>query len=514
MMRRRARYLAAVAAGALIAVPASADTLREALIQAYLNNPTITGQRAQLQATDETVPIAKSDGRPQVNGQGTLQESLYNSNPFSNRQAVAALDLAVPLYSGGAVKYSVRAADERVEAGRATLRGTESSIFSQTVAAYMNVVRDEAIVRLNRANVGVLTINREATSDRFQIGDLTRTDVAQAEARLAIAQSDLETARSNLIQSKENYIQLVGEMPTALEPPPPLPNLPEAPSMAVDVALDNNPDLIAARERREAAAYDVRVAQAGRLPRVSGFTQGSYANFLGSVITSNFAPIGPQDPGNPNIVIPSAPNSQENLAVGVRVNLPLYQGGRVSAQTRRAQALLGVAQEQEIEAERSVVAQVRSSYASWQASLQVIESSQVAVASNQLALEGVRAENSVGNRTILEILNAEQELLNSQVQLVAARRNAYVAGFSLLAAMGRAEAEDLGLDGGILYDPLFYYDDVRGSRNDWRSEPDPTPQATRTVDTEPQSAPIEALPETIGPGAAARNLYGPRRPID
>lgn len=513
-MTRRARYLAAAAVAGLLSAPAAADTLREALVQAYRNNPTITGQRAQQRATDETVPIAKADGRPQVNGQGTFQESIYNSNPFSSRQAVAALDLAVPIYNGGAVKYSVEAADQRVEAGRATLRGTESSIFSQTVAAYMNVVRDEAIVRLNRANVGVLTINREATSDRFQIGDLTRTDVAQAEARLAIAQSDLETARSNLIQSKENYIQLVGEAPTGLEPPPPLPNLPEAPTMAVDIALDNNPDLIAARQRREAAAYDVRVAQAGRLPRVSGFTQGSYANFLGSVITSNFAPIGQQDPGNPNIVIPSAPNSQENLAVGVRVNLPLYQGGRVTAQTRRAQALLGVAQEQEIATERSIIAQVRGAYASWQASQQVIQSSQIAVESNQLALEGVRAENSVGNRTILDILNAEQELLNSQVQLVAARRNAYVAGFTLLAAMGRAEAEDLGLEGGTLYDPLTYYDDVRGRRGDWSREDDPLPVASRTVDTVPQTAPIEPLSEDIGPGSAARNLYGPRRPID
>ncbi|WP_420607576.1 TolC family outer membrane protein [Novosphingopyxis sp.] len=513
-MRNSAKYLLAAAIGALIAAPAGADTLREALIQAYQNNPTITGQRAQQRATDETLPIAKADGRPNLTGSGTFQENLIDSNPFSDRQFAAAIDLAVPVYSGGAVKYSVRAADKRVDAGRAELRGTESSIFSQTVSAYMNVIRDDAIVRLNRANVGVLTVNREATSDRFQIGDLTRTDVAQAEARLAIAQSDLETARSNLIQSKENYIELVGAAPDALEPPPPLPNLPETASTAVDIALDSNPDLIAAHERRKAAAYDVRVAEAGRLPRVSAFTQGSYANFLGSVQTQNFNPIGPTDPADPVIPIATLPNTQESVSVGVRANIPLYQGGRVSAQTRRAQALLGLAQEQEIAAERSVVAQVRSSYASWQAALQVIQSSQVAVESNQLALEGVRAENSVGNRTILDILNAEQELLNSQVQLVTARRNAYVAGFSLLAAMGRAEAEDLGLEGGILYDPLLYYNDVRGSRNDWSTQDDPEPAATRTVDTLPQNAPIEALPKTIGPEAAERNLYGPREPIN
>ena len=514
MTRTFSRYLLAASATALIAVPASADTLRDALIAAYANNPTLTGQRAQLRATDENVPIAKADGRPDLNGSGTFQENVVDSNPYSDRQFAAAIDLAVPVYSGGAVKYGVRAADKRVDAGRADLRGTESSVFSQTVAAYMNVIRDEAIVRLNRANVGVLTVNREATSDRFQIGDLTRTDVAQAEARLAIAQSDLETARSNLIQSKENYIQLVGAAPEALEPPPPLPNLPETATMAVDIALDSNPDLIAAHERRKAAAYDVRVAEAGRLPRVSGFTQGSYANFLGSVQTQNFNPVGAMDPSDPVIPIATLPNTQQSVSIGVRASLPLYQGGRVSALTRRAQALLGQAQEQEIEVERSVIAQVRSAYASWQASLQVIQSSQVAVESNQLALEGVRAENSVGNRTILDILNAEQELLNSQVQLVASRRNAYVAGFSLLAAMGRAEAADLGLEGGTLYDPLLYYNDVRGSRNDWRTDPDPAIEATRTVDTAPQTAPIEALPETIGPDSAERNLYGPRKPIN
>lgn len=512
-MRVSGKLLLAVAVGALVTAPATADTLREALVQAYENNPTLTGQRAQLRATDENVPIAKADGRPDLSAAGSFQENVTDSNPFSDRQFGATVDLNVPLYAGGAVKNSIRAARVRVDAGRADLRGTESMVFSQVVAAYMNVVRDTAIVRLNRANVGVLSINREATSDRFQIGDLTRTDVAQAEARLAIAQSDLETARANLVQVKENYIQLVGAAPDDLEPPPPLPNLPEAATMAVDIALESNPDLIAARERREAAEYDIRIAKAGRLPRVSAFTQGTYANFLNSVVGSDFVPNDPTDPTDPNIGRITFPNTQNSVSVGVRASVPIYQGGRVSAQTRRSQALLGAAQEQEIEVERSIIAQVRSAYTSWQASLEVIDSSQIAVEANQLALEGVRAENSVGNRTILDILNAEQELLNSQVQLVTARRNAYVAGFTLLAAMGRAEAADLGLDGGILYDPATYFENVDDSWNDWRSDPNPAPQATRTVDTAPQTAPIEPIPE---PGAAAveRNLYGPREPIN
>ena len=173
----------------------------------------------------------------------------------------------------------------------------------------------------------------------------------------------------------------------------------------------------------------------------------------------------------------------------------LYQGGQPAAQIRQAQARMGQAIEQEIAAEREAIAQTRAAYASWKASQDVIAASERAVSANELSLEGTRAENSVGNRTILDILNAEQELLNSKVQLVTARRNAYVAGFSLLAAMGRAEARDLGLEGGPLYDPVAEYDAVKGSWFDWDSIPDPTAKATRTVDTQAQKAEIEPLPK-------------------
>ncbi|MFM2409653.1 MAG: hypothetical protein RL481_481, partial [Pseudomonadota bacterium] len=175
--------------------------------------------------------------------------------------------------------------------------------------------------------------------------------------------------------------------------------------------------------------------------------------------------------------------------------VPLYQGGRPAAQIRQAQARLGQAMEAEIAAERDVIAQTRGAYASWQASLELIKSSERAVAANELSLEGVRAENSVGNRTILDILNAEQELLNSKVNLVTARRNAYVAGFTLLAAMGKAEARDLGLESGALFDPITDYQRVENAWNDWSTNPDPTSKATRTIDTQPQKAEIEPLPD-------------------
>lgn len=479
---RRLLLIAAGTGAIAAAVPAAADTLRGALADAYQTNPTLTGAREGQRAANEAVPIAKANGRPDVLASGSYSELFPRSdgtNFTPDRTLSGRADVTVPLYLGGAVKNAVRAAENRVEAGIAGLRATESAIFSAVVGAYMDVIRDEAIVDLNRAQVGVLQVNLEATRDRFEIGDLTRTDVAQSEARLALATSSLEAARANLIRSKEIYIQLVGKAPEDLEAPPPLPNLPDSPDAAVGVALENNPDLIAAKELREAARFDRRGAEASRLPQLLGFGGGSYSNNLGSI-----------DSG----ALPAFDRTATSAQVGVRATLPLYQGGQPAAQIRQAQARMGQAIEQEIAAEREAIAQTRAAYASWKAAQDVILASERAVSANELSLEGTRAENSVGNRTILDILNAEQELLNSKVQLVAARRNAYVAGFSLLAAMGRAEARDLGLEGGPLYDPVADYEAVKDSWNDWASKPDPTAKATRTVDTPAQKADIEPLP--------------------
>jgi outer membrane protein len=463
--------------------PALADTLRDALTQAYETNPNMTAARAGQRATNEGVPLAKANGRPDATGSVSYSENFPRGDGTSfspDRLVSARTEVNVPLYTGGAYKNSVRAAETRVQAGYAGLRATESSIFSAVVGAYMDVIRDESVVDLNRAQVGVLQVNLEATRDRFEIGDLTRTDVAQSEARLAQAISQMEGARAALIRSKEGYIQLVGRAPEALEAPPPLPNLPASPDAAVAIALESNPDLLAAKQQSLAAAFDRKGAESARLPRVSGFGSGGYSNNLGSIDTG---------------VLPSADTDQTSAQIGVRMSIPLYQGGQPAAQIRQAQARLGQAQELEIAAEREAIAQTRSAYASWKASLDVISSSERAVAANELSLEGVRAENTVGNRTILDILNAEQELLNAKVQLVTARRNAYVAGFSLLAAMGRAEARDLGLDGGPLYDPVADYEKVRDAWNDWSKNADPKREATRTIDTPAQKAEIEPLPK-------------------
>ena len=480
MSYKAIRWSALAGVGLALSAPASADTLKGALVDAYLTNPTLLAARANQRATDETVPIARSSGLPSLSGTGTYSEFVHDSDATATaaeRQLSANASLAIPIYSGGSVRNSVKAAKTRVEAGQANLRGTESFVFTQVVAGYMDVILREAIVRLNRNNVDILKVNLQATSDRYEIGDLTRTDVAQSEARLALAQGDLRAAEANLVSARETYIQLVGNPPGDLEAPPPLPGLPDDANQAVEIALDNNPDLIAARESARAADFDIDVAGAGRLPRLEVFTNGSYSDFLNT--------LGGAQAG-------AFTQAGTSATAGIRATIPFYQGGRPAAQERQAQARFAAALEQEIAAERDVIATVRAAHSSLQAARAIVESSQAAVEAAELSLEGVRAENTVGNRTILDILNAQQELVRAQVQLVTARRNAYVAGFSMLAAMGRAEARDLGLEEEevLLYDPQVNYDRVRGKAFDWDMDPDPVAQSTRTVDTPAQDGDI------------------------
>jgi outer membrane protein len=486
MTGRGLRFLLAAAA-CLAAAPTTAqdvddgeaETLREALARAYDDNPSLETARANQRATDAGVPIERADMLPSLTGQATLTEFLKQSQSnFTNpqRQVNGQVTLAIPVYTPGAIP-GLRAAQTRVLAGRADLRGSESALFSQVVAAYMDVIQNEALVGLAANNVDVLTTNLEATSDRFEIGDLTRTDVAQSEARLALARGDLRQAQANLVRARETFVALVGAAPGELQPPPPLPGLPDAVDNAVRTALHDNPDLIGAQERARAAGFDVRVAGASRLPRLELFTSGSATDYLGTLGSI---------PGTT-----AAPQFQTSAQAGVRATIPLYQGGRPVALERQAQARSSAALETVIATERDVIATVRTAYANWQAATEIISSSQAAVAAAELSLEGVRAENTVGNRTILDILDAQQELFRTQVQLVTARRNAYVAGFNLLAAMGHAEARDLGLEEyGPLYDPTANYDRIRGDIWDWSSDPDPVTQSTRTVDIPAQDADI------------------------
>jgi len=461
---------------ALMAGTASADTLREALVSAYHTNPTLTGQRENLKATDATVAIAKAAGRPQVSATAGVNRDLSRSGILETGAhgptLSAGVDISYPLFNGGAVKNEVRAAKIRVEAGRATLQAVEGDVFVLAVSAYMDVIRDRAIVELNTNNVKVLETNLEATSDRFKIGDLTRTDVAQSEARLQLGRSQLANSKGRLAGSEATYRQVIGHPPGDLAPPPPLPPLPKSEDEAVRIALANNPDLVAVSRQAIAAGYDVNVARASRLPTLSAVGSGTYVNELGGQI-GNFPSTGGQ------------------TTIGLATRIPIFQGGLPSARIRQAQAFQGQALEQVVGTERAVIQAARASFAAYDAAQKAIQAETVAVQANELALEGNRAEQSVGTRTIIEVLNAEQELLNSQVLLVTAKRDAYVDGFQLLNAMGQADAQDLGLDGGPLYDPLGNYRHVANNWNDWANDPRHPTIATRTV------SPAELPPNPI-----------------
>ena len=396
---------------ALMAGTAGADTLREALVSSYQTNPTLTSQREALKATDANVAIAKAAGRPQVSASVGLNRDLTRRGILDNGGSKGptlsgGVDLSVPLFSGGAVKNSVRAAKTRVDAGRATLVAVEGDVFTQATAAYMDVIRDRAIVELNTNNVRVLGTNLEATQDRFQIGDLTRTDVAQSEARLQLGRSQLATAQGRLAASEATYRQIIGHAPAQLAPPPPLPPLPTTADQAVQIALANNPDLIAISRQAIAAGYDVNVARAGRLPRLSGVASGNYVNILSGAQADPFTG--------------STLRTGTSTSVGLSAQVPIFQGGLPAARIRQAQAQQGQVLEQVVGTERAVVQATRAAFATYEAAQRAITANTTAVQANQLALEGNRAEQGVGTRTIIEVLNAEQELLNSQFALVTA----------------------------------------------------------------------------------------------
>ena len=464
------------APAATMPAPAPVDygreqTLRDALVRTYQTNPTLMAERQSLRQRDEDVDLARAAGRPRVDTSAAINRDIFTSHVVGGNGSDLSVTgtISMPIYSGGRVRNSVRAANTRVEAGRADLRATEGDIFTEAVSAYMDVIRDRSIVQLNQNQVRVLETNLQATRDRFEVGDLTRTDVAQSDARLALARSALSSAEGRLRASEENYRRVVGENPEDLQPPNPLPTLPGTDDQATQIALANNADLASIAAQARAAGYDVRVARGGRLPTVTANSSTTYFDRLGSgVAGANGAGL-------------SFDNTASS-SVGLSVTLPLYQGGAAASRVRRAEAVRGELLEQAVAVERLVISNTNAAFATYQAALRAIDSNLVAVAANTLALEGTRAEQTVGTRNVLDVLNAEQELLNSQVLLVTARRDAYVAGFQLLNAMGQAEAADLDLDGiGPLYNPQVNYNRYSNDWSDWDDGPTVHPSSTRTA---------------------------------
>jgi len=486
------------AALALALSSADATTLREALVKTYGSSPVLGSARAKLRSIDEGVPLAKAQSRLQVAGTVGLTQSTDGIASLDNggRVLTGGVNLSYPLFQGGRVRNQINAAEARVVAGRSDLRSAEGNLFTQAVAAYMNVIRDQAIVELNTSQVHVLETNLRASKDRFAVGDLTRTDVAQSDARLSLARSALATAQGQLTASRESYRQVVGEWPDHLEQPPALPSLPTNPDDAVKVALDNSPAIQSITANSQAASYDVSTQRAAKLPVFSVTGGSSYNDYMGTRAQSAGLPKG----------TPGLDETVGQSRIGVSMSVPLYQGGLVGAKVRQAQEIEAATREQAIDVERQIIANTRGSFATYVAAGEAIVAYERAVSANELALQGTQAENSAGTRTVLDVLNAQQELLNSRVQLVSAQRDQYVAGFALLNAMGRAEASALNLEGGALYDPLANYKRVRNKANDWSEDAKYKPLGTHT------SGPTPIDPD-VQPVAPPADLVDPPEPL-
>jgi outer membrane protein len=348
--------------------------------------------------------------------------------------------LVQPIFQGFRVVNTVAEAEATVRAGRETLRTVEISVLLEAVTAYMDVVRDQAIVRLRENNVTVLTRDLRATQDRFDVGEVTRTDVAQAQARRALAVSALDLARANLKTSRATYERVVGHPPSNLAEPRPSRLVPGTQQESVEISGRESPSVVAALYREQAARHAIDRIRGELLPSVQ--LEGNYARRFDET---------------PGI------DSSESTSVTGRVTVPFYTGGEVEARVRQAKHT-HVGRLQEIEQARTEVqAQVVTAWAQLQAARAAVESDQVSVGANRTALTGVREEERVGQRTLLDVLNAEQELLNAEVNLVTDRRNLVVASYALLSTIGRLNAQELGVTG-LVYDAEEHYHEVR---NKW-----------------------------------------------
>jgi outer membrane protein len=443
---------------------ASAETLKEALNGAYKFNPRLDAARALSRATDEEVPRALSGYRPSIVGsadttyeKNTTKLTTGTKTDESNPRGYA-IGLTQPLFRGFRTKNAVSLAEATVRAGWEGLRITESSVLLEAVTAYLDVVRDQAIVTLRENNVTVLTRDLSATRERFKVGDVTRTDVAQAEARRASAVAALDLARANLKTSRALFERVIGHPPSRLVEPRPSALVPKNLEQSKEIAGRESPSIVSALYREQVARFNIDLIRGELLPSVQ--------------LEANYARRFDPTPGV---------EDNESTTVTGRLTVPFYTGGEVQARVRQAKQT-HLQRLQEIEQARTEVqAQVITAWSQLEAAKAAVESDLASVAANKTALAGVREEERVGQRTLLDVLNAEQELLNSEVTLVTDRRNVVVASYALVAAIGRLNAQELGV-AALVYDPEQHYKEVRNkwfdisiTRPDGRTEALPPP---------------------------------------
>lgn len=433
-----------------VPVHAQAESLMDALSQAYVNNPQLNAERAGVRATDESVPQALSGYRPRVIGGADAGLSSTNSktaatflspggrNGIDTKPRGVDLSLEQPLFDGFRTTNAVRVAKSSVLAAREGLRNTEQNVLFSAVEAYMNVLRDFAIYDLRRNNVNLLGEELGATRERFDVGEVTRTDVAQSESRQAGARAQLSVAEANLKASRAVYRQIIGVEPTKLYPGKAMDKLlPRSLDTALDQSYAQHPAILAAFHGVDAAALQVKVIEGELYPSVS----------VEAGVQSRWEA--------------SQQVKQANSASLVgRLTVPIYQGGQVSSRIREAKELQGQRRLEADVARDSVRAAVVSAWGSLEGAKSQIAASQAQVDASQIAINGVREEAKVGQRTTLDVLNAQQELLDARVNLIVAQRDRVVASYALLQAIGRLSADKLGLNVQV-YQPQEHYEQVR-----------------------------------------------------
>ena len=437
------------------AAPVQAQTLTQALAEAYNTNPQLLAQRALLRATDEQVPQALSGWRPTVNvtGQvGGARSSFAAASTLVPKTRVTtystfyqnALNLQVtqPVYSGGRTVAQTRQAVNTVQSTRAQTLAVETSVFQAVAQAYLDVVRDQALVEVNRNNVQVLRKQLEATQDRFRVGEVTRTDVAQAELSLAQAIGTLTSADGTLRQSQAEYVRVVGHAPGRLLLPRERPTLPVTREEALTLAATANFNVISANFAELAARDNIDVVRGQLLPQIS---------LVGGLLRS-FAP---------SITLNGS--LEQEASITAQMTMPLYEGGAIYSQTRQAQQTVGQRRSQVDDARRTSVQTATDAWETLKAARAAIGSFAAAVRAAQIALEGIQQEALVGTATTLDVLIQNQQLLSTQQQLIVAEHDAALAEFNLAASIGRLIAPELHLPV-QLYDMERHYKEVK---NKW-----------------------------------------------
>lgn len=429
----------------LMAGAVNAQTLEDALVKAYQGNPTLKSERARLRATDEGVPQALSGWRPTVEVSGSYGFARSNASATGGNKVgevrepiTGSLTITQNLYRGGRTLAATEQAENNVKADRARLADTEQSVLLSVVTAYADVVRDQAEVELNISNERVLQRQLEATGDRFRVGEVTRTDVSQAESRLARARADRIASEGSLTDSRAAYANAVGEAPALLKPAKPLDQLPGSLSDAIELAKRNNFAVSQARSIERSAQNGVRSVIGELLPNLS----------LNGALESS------RETANDR-------NESEDVSLIARVTMPLYASGSVTSRVREAKQIVSQRREEFNQAVRTAIEAATDAWQTLQTGRAQIRAFSAAVKAAEIALEGVREEANVGSRTVLDVLDAEQELLDARVGLVRAMRDELVATYQLRQAVGEATAEKLGLPV-ALYNVEKHYREVRG----------------------------------------------------